>query len=121
MSAFLSLLSGSFFFSESGPLESLVASGSVGAFFITFLQERVGRRPGERDQVDRGGRLHVGERLVKPVVGRARVRRGEEVKIFAAVVEDRLANLGESVGQGVRLVGIDRIEQDCLKAGAVDE
>ena len=44
------------------------------------------------------------DRLVEPVLDRPGVGRGQEIKVLAAGVEDRLAGLGQAVGQGVGLV-----------------
>ena len=95
--------------------------GVGGPFLVALLQERIGRRLGERDQVDRGGRLHVGVGLVEPVVDRAGVGRGQEIEVLAALVESRLAGLGETVGHAGRLVVFDRVEPDLLEAGAIGE
>ena len=84
----------------------------LGAFLVALLEQRVGRRLLERDQVGRERHGHVGERLVEPVLDRAGIGRGEEVEVLAAGVEDRPARLGEAIGERERFVLVERVEPD---------
>ena len=95
--------------------------GALGGFLIAFLEQRIGRRLLERDQVSREGYGHVGEGLVEPVLDRSGVGRSEEEEILAAGVEDRLACLGQAVGERERSVLIERIKPDRLEPDLVGQ
>ena len=79
---------------------------------VALLGERRRQVLAQHGEVDVARRAHVGARLREPVEHRAGVGRGEEVQVLAARVEDRLGHLGQAVGDGERLVLVDRVERD---------
>ena len=87
---------------------------------IGLLQRVRGRlrKHGDKDGV---GGLHVGVRLVEPLLDRAGVGRGEEVQVLAIRVEDRLARFRQAVGKAMTFARLDGVEPDRLEVGLVGE
>ena len=80
--------------------------------FVAFLGQRRRQILAQHGQVDVAGLAHVVAGLREPVEERTGVGRAEEVEVLAAAIEDRLGHLGEAVGDGERLVLLDRVERD---------
>ena len=88
-----------------------------GLFLVAFLDQgrwqvapQHGHPHGARHQV-------VFVLLREPVVAGARIRRGEEVQVLAALVEHGQGHVGQAIGDGHRLVLLDGIDVGAARVG----